>query len=242
MISLRYKIKLLFCDKSEKEFCTFVKTHLGFVPSRVRLYKKALTHKSVLGRCEGNAWGCNERLEFLGDSILDSIISEFLFTHYAREDEGFLTKMRSKIVNRKSLNEMALHLHLEKYIIANNLNLKNNNALGNAFEALIGAIYMDKGYNFTRNYVIDTILKKYINFSVLESTDSNFKSQLIEITQRSRRTVNFLTAENPEESISSKQFMSKVLIDDVELCKAYGYTKKEAEQNASEIALQIIEQ
>lgn len=240
MISLRYYIKLLFCDKSEKEFCIFVKTQLGFTPGRVAFYKKALTHKSALKK-EEDEWDSNERMEFLGDSILDSIISDFIFKHYPLKDEGFLTKMRSKIVNRKSLNELALHLSLDNYIKSNNLYLKNNNALGNAFEALIGAIFLDKGYSFTQQFVNDSILKKYVNFDTLENTDLNYKSQLIEVVQRNREKIVFTTVENENERNPKFHFKSSVLINDIVICEANGRTKKEAEQNASEIALTKLE-
>lgn len=241
MISLRYRIKLLFYNKVEKEFCVFAKTQLGIIPRNPNLYRKALTHKSALNNQNSAFVGCNERLEFLGDSLLDSIIAEFLFTHYNKKDEGFLTKMRSKIVNRKSLNQLALQLKLDRYLISNNLNLRNNNALGNAFEALIGAIYLDKGYNFTKKYVTENILEKYIDFNFLERVDTNFKSKLIEVVQRNRYQISFDTVEHVDYSNAQSQFLSTISINGNKLCDACGPTKKEAEQNASKKALQLLE-
>jgi len=232
-------IKLLFARRSEQEFYFFVKNQLGYKPRNSAIYKKALTHKSALVKDNCGNIICNERLEFLGDTILDSAISDYLFTLYRDKDEGYLTKMRAKIVNRKSLNEIALNLRLDKFLISNNLVVKNNNALGNAFEALIGAMYIDKGYRFTKRFIEDEILSKYVDFNFLERVETNYKSKLIEYSQKTKQCVTFETLES-EEKINNQRtlYISKVHIDEIPFCEGQGYTKKEAEQNASKQALQ----
>jgi len=201
-----------------------------------------LNRISALSKNDSGRLICNERLEFLGDTILDSIISNYIFALYPHENEGYLTKMRSKIVNRKSLNNIANSLRLGNYIISNNLVVQNNNALGNAFEALIGAIYLDKGFEFTRKYVEKNILKKYIDFKFLETVDTNFKSQLIEIIQRNRSAVSFNTNGEHVDQNGTTVFLSSVMINGVSLCDGEGYSKKEAEQNASKKALKHLEE
>jgi len=238
---LKSYIKLLFLGKPEKEFFYFVKNQLGFIPNNIIYYRKALTHKSVLLKLNDGKTLSNERLEFLGDSILDSIISEFLFTKYKDNDEGYLTQMRSKLVNRKSLNDIAVSLKLHKYIKTNNISIENNNVLGNAFEALIGAIYLDKGYSFTRSFIIDSVITKYYDFRFLETVDTNFKSRLLEYTQKTKKLVNFDTREELSNEKGKQIFISILTIDNKPICESLGNSKKEAEQNVSKIALKILE-
>jgi len=218
-----------------------VKNQLGFIPNSILYYQKALTHKSVSLKNKEGLVVSNERLEFLGDSILDSIISDYLFNQYKRKDEGFLTQMRSKLVNRKSLNEIAGSLKLHKYIKVNNISIENNNVLGNAFEALIGAIYLDKGYNFTRLFLINRVIIKYYDFNFLETVDTNFKSRLLEYTQKHKKAILFETREESSTERGKQMFIATVLIDSNTICEANGSSKKEAEQNAAKIALRKFE-
>lgn len=234
-------IKLFFCREADKELFYFINIHLGIKARSLTVYREALTHKSALSKDQAGGIICNERLEFLGDSILDSVISDYLFGLYPGEDEGYLTKMRSKIVNRKSLNEMAENLRLERFIISNNLAIKNNNALGNAFEALIGAIYLDKGYDFTKQFVLKKVITPFIDFSFLEKVDTNFKSQLIEMVQKTRSVISFSTCADQHDQQGAAMFTASVLIDGIPLCVGEGYSKKEAEQNASKLALKKLE-
>ena len=218
-----------------------MKNQLGFIPNSILYYQKALTHKSVSLKNKEGLVVSNERLEFLGDSILDSIISDYLFNQYKRKDEGFLTQMRSKLVNRKSLNEIAGSLKLHKYIKVNNISIENNNVLGNAFEALIGAIYLDKGYNFTRLFLINRVIIKYYDFNFLETVDTNFKSRLLEYTQKHKKAILFETREESSTERGKQMFIATVLIDSNTICEANGSSKKEAEQNAAKIALRKFE-
>ena len=224
-------------DSTEKEFFYFVKNQLGYIPNSILYYRKALTHKSVSFKDANGQIVSNERLEFLGDSILDSVISDYLFNQYKRKDEGFLTQMRSKLVNRKSLNEIAVSLKLHKYIKVNNITIENNNVLGNAFEALIGAIYLDKGYEFTRTFLIKQVIIKYYDFNFLETVDTNFKSRLLEYTQKHKKAILFETREEASTERGKQTFIATVSIDNNVICEANGSSKKEAEQNAAKLAL-----
>lgn len=233
LITTKY-IKLLFCDKTEKEF--FFKLHslLGFVPNKSYYFRKAFTHKSANCTEDNGKRFCNERLEFLGDTIIDSIIADYLFHLYPLETEGFLTKMKSRIVNRKSLNKIALDMHIENYLVCNIVDLTKNDALGNALEALIGAIYLDKGYSFTKKYMVKEILEKQLDFNFLETVDKNYKSQLLEITQKQKLSIEFDTNEaNQSENTHSQSFVTTILIDQKPIATGNGKTKKEAEQEAS---------
>lgn len=237
MTFLRHTIKLLFCPAADKEFYFFVKNQLGYIPRTITPYREALTHKSALVKNENGKVFCNERLEFLGDTILDSAISDYLFRNYTCENEGFLTQMRSKIVNRKSLNELALKIKLDKFLVSNNMPAQNNNALGNAFEALIGAMYLDRGYDFTKKFIQQNLLQKYFDFNYLERVDQNYKSRLIEIVQRNKLNVSFETLEAPNSSRQNPVFVSSVMLDERIIGEGKGRSKKEAEQNASKRAI-----
>lgn len=239
---IRPHIKLLFCPRAEKEFFLQLYYLLGFLPNNTFYYHKAFTHKSSNFIGDKKNKLTNERLEFLGDTIIDSIVADFLFTSYPHETEGFLTKMKSKIVNRKSLNHIAIQLKLQSYIQSNIPNIKENDALGNAFEALMGAIYLDKGYEFTKKYLVSQIIAKYFDLRYLEQNDSNYKSQLIELIQKKKSQIVFNTDIDSENSTESNlRFITVILIDDVEISKSEGANKKEAEQNASKLALEILE-
>lgn len=236
------KLKLFLCNPADKELFYFVNIHLGISSNNLDVYRESLLHKSALAKDSSGRLKSNERLEFLGDTILDSVISNYIYAKYPHENEGYLTKMRSKIVNRKSLNQLANDLRLGNYIISNNLSIQNNNALGNAFEALIGAIYLDKGYDFTRCFIEEKIIKKYIDFDFLERVDTNFKSKLIEIIQRNRADISFDTTGDQIDRNGTVVFMSNILVNGEALCEGEGYSKKEAEQNASKVALQKLEE
>ena len=228
-------------DKQEKEFFYFVKNQLGFIPNNTFYYRKALTHKSVILKQKDGQTLSNERLEFLGDSIFGSIITDYLFTRYNTKDEGYLTQMRSKLVNRKSLNEIAVSLKLHKYIKTNNIVIENNNVLGNAFEALIGAIYIDKGYEFTRTFLIKQVITKYYDFLFFETVDTNFKSRLLEYTQKVKKSVVFDTIEEVSTEKGKQLFISTITIDNAIICLASGLSKKEAEQNAAKKVLKQLD-
>ncbi len=236
---LKY-IRLLFCKPAEKEFFLQLCYLLGYIPGSLHYYRKAFTHKSAVNS-QTKFKQYNERLEFLGDSIIDTIIADYLFHKYPHEPEGFLTKMKSKIVNRKSLNQIAVHMHLDSYLQSSILNVKENDAIGNAFEALIGAMYLDKGYTFTKKYFITNVIEKFFDIAFLEANDTNYKSQLLEIVQKRKQTVVFNSEETElSETDNVMSFVATVAIDNVIVATAKANTKKEAEQRASKIAIESI--
>ena len=212
---------------------------LGFIPGNLRLYRMAFRHRSVAVEVKNGAKNSNERLEFLGDAILGSVIAEILFKMYPYKDEGFLTEMRSKIVSRANLNQLAKKLGLDEHIEYDNRIIDHNNKqgslLGDTFEAMIGAIYLDKGYNFTRNFLISRIIKPHIDIHTLELTETNFKSKLIEWCQRHGKDVSFEVIAN-DEGENSKLFTIQISVDGESCAIGRDYNKKNAEKLAAEKA------
>ncbi len=184
----------------------------------------------------------NERLEYLGDAVLDAIVADYLFERYPSQREGFLTKMRAKIVSRTSLNHLAVSMGLPSLVrISNGMSQSQKNIFGNALEALIGAIFLDKGYQFTSSAVITNILDRYINLSELEATETDYKSRLIEFAQKHKRSISFNTHEDTTEASTPPRFISTLILDGKPLSEGCGYSKKEAEQQASMLALDKID-
>jgi ribonuclease-3 len=212
---------------------------LGYVPGNVRLYRMAFRHRSAAVEVKNGAKNSNERLEFLGDAILGSVVAELLFKMYPYKDEGFLTEMRSKIVSRANLNQLAKRLGLDEHIEFDNKSLGHNNKqgslLGDTFEALIGAIYMDKDYNFTRNFLLSRIIKPHVDIHTLELTETNFKSKLIEWCQRQGKDITFEIIPN-EEGENAKLFTIQVNVDGENCALGRDYNKKNAEKLAAEKA------
>ncbi|MGX5688433.1 ribonuclease-3 [Arcticibacter tournemirensis] len=233
--------KLYFSPK--RKYINLLKNLLGFVPGNVTLYRMAFRHRSVAILLKNGTKNSNERLEFLGDAVLGSVIAEELFKLYPYKTEGFLTEMRSKIVSRANLNQLARKLGLGELIEYDNrivnFPTKQSSLLGDAFEALIGAIYLDKGYNFTRDFIINRIIKPHVDILMLEKTESNFKSKLIEWCQREGKDITFELIEN-EEGESSKLFTISVLIDGENKGVGRDYNKKNAEKLAAEKACEAL--
>lgn len=183
--------------------------------------------------------GNNERLEYLGDAILSTIVAEYLFKKYPNKNEGFLTKMRSKIVKRKTLNTIADRMGLDVILSEYSQGKLSSSMLGNALEALVGAIYMEFGYRKTRRYVIGNILRKYLDIHEMENLDDNYKSQLLEWCQKNNKTVEYKVIAKFKYD-KRDRFRVGVYVDGRELSIAEDFNKKSAEQSASEVALKII--
>lgn len=220
-----------------------LKNILGFVPINVKLYEMAFRHKSVATVVRDGVKNSNERLEFLGDAVLGSIVAELLFKMYPFKDEGFLTEMRSKIVSRAHLNQLSLKIGLYEFIQydARVITFPNrqNSLLGDAFEALIGAIYMERGYRFTKDFFLERIIKPHVDLHLLEQTETNFKSRLIEWCQHGGKDVQFMQVDNPDGE-SSKLFNIQVLVAG-EICGAgRDFNKKNAEKLAAEKACEFL--
>ena len=178
----------------------------------------------------------NERLEYLGDAILSTIVAEYLFKKYPGKDEGFLTKMRSKLVKRKTLNRLANDMGLDIILAAYSQGRMSKSMMGNAFEALIGAIYLERGFKGTKAYVINEVLLKHIDIHELESMDDNFKSQLLEWGQKNSVNVDYKLVSKYKQD-KRDRFKVAVMVDGDEVAKADDFNKKSAEQMASERAL-----
>jgi ribonuclease III len=220
-----------------KKFYLLLQNHLKINPGKIKLYEIAFLHRSASIIYSDGSLVNNERLEYLGDAVLDAVIADYLFKKFPRKKEGFLTQMRSKIVKRSNLDLIARNLGIDYFIVSNtNRNTHKKNIFGDAFEALVGAIYLDKGYDFTRKYIINHVLRNYINIEELLKKESDFKSRIIEWGQKNRV---FITIETTEEYTASEQsptFISHVKANEQEIGRGVGKSKKEAEQNAAEHA------
>lgn len=238
-ISNLYKLYL----SSDRDYIKALKNMLGFTPGNIRLYQLAFRHKSVAVPIKEGAKNSNERLEFLGDAVLGSVVAEILFKKYPYKDEGFLTEMRSKIVSRSHLNQLARKIGVNELIQYDSRMThypsKQSSLLGDAFEALVGAVYLDKGYAFTKNFLISRIIKPHVDINMLEETETNFKSRLIEWCQQAGKGISFVPVDNPEDA-KSKIFTVDAVVDG----KVYGtgrdYNKKSAEKIAAEKACEVL--
>ena len=183
----------------------------------------------------------NERLEFLGDSVIGTIIADYLFKRFPYKDEGFLTKMRSKMVSRQQHNQLAVKLGLNKFIEANNdrFGTKPSSINGDAYEALIGAIYLDKGYKFAQQFILTRIVNVFIDMEEVETKEVDFKSKLIEWAQKEKKEFRFETL-NDGAVNADKQFLLQLFIDNEVIGTAQHFSKKRAEQLAAEMACSVL--
>lgn len=219
----------------DKEVFSFVKKTFGFSPDKIDLYKTALRHRSAAKRSEQEDAESYERLEFLGDAVLDIVVAHLLYKEFPNRDEGFLTKMKSKIVGRANLNVLAVKLTIDKFVESNlGRSDASESVNGDAFEALIGAIYLDKGYTFCQK-IIHKIIEQNMDVYLLETKDTDYKSKLIEWGQKEKKKVYFKS-----EEVSNRHFEiyyeAKVFIDGEQNGAGEGGSKKKAEQAAAEEA------
>lgn len=203
------------------------------------MFKLAFSHKSGNNDREAYASQNNERLEYLGDAVLGTIVAEYLFRKYPMVDEGFLTKMRSKIVKRKSLNSIGSNMGLDTILQERNNTRIARSMLGNAVEALVGAIYIERGYKRTRRFVVRNMLRNYVDVEGLETFDDNYKSQLLEHCQKLGSQVNYKTLKRFKQD-KRDRFKVAVLIDGEKIAIGEDFNKKSAEQQASKRALRSL--
>lgn len=210
---------------------------LGFYPTNISLYKLAFRHSSAAQLIKKGVRDSNERLEFLGDSVIGSVVADYLFKKFPFKDEGFLTKMRSKMVSRQKHNQLAMKLGLNSFIEVNNdRHGKTPSSInGDAYEALIGAIYLDKGYNFAQRFILTRIVNVHIDMDEVETKEIDFKSKFIEWAQKEKKNFRFETISEGANS-DDKLFCIQLLIDKEPVGKAQHFSKKRAEQLVSEIA------
>ena len=228
------RVKLFSSDR--KEFYLFLKDLIGFYPQNLKLYDLAFMHKSASTVDSQGNFVNNERLEFLGDAVLGSIIADFLYNRFPQEDEGFLTKTRSKLVNRTFLTNLTFTMGLNVFIDAQTTSsTKKSHIFGDALEALIGAIYLDKDYQTAKFFVIKKILS-FVDLNEVEQSDSNYKSQLIEWSQKNKKEINFETKEESGDNSKQPTFTAVVKINNKQLGKGTGTSKKEAHQRAAKEA------
>jgi ribonuclease-3 len=220
-------------SKTDKALVAAIQNIAGFTPSNLEVYRLATVHSSIAKENGTGYKESNERLEYLGDAILGAAVADFLFKKFPFRSEGFLTEIRSRIVNREALNLLA-----RKIGVANIVQFDQKNAhlqqviLGNTLEAIVGAIYLDKGYIRTRKFVVDKLINPHYNVDDLVNSDSNFKSKIIEWAQREGKDVRFEIV-NVKKGRNHKEFTAQVLVDKEAMGTGYGNSKKKAEQDAA---------
>ena len=224
----------------EKKFLKQLKDILGFSPKDIKYYQLSLIHRSASGLFLPKNKLNNERLEFLGDAILDSIVAEHLYQQFPDQDEGFLTQLRSKIVNRDTLKRVAIKMGIANIVISRVSKEEHNSLYGDALEAFIGAIYLDRGYKKTRKFIVERIINYHLNLEKLCATEIDFKSRIIEWGQKNKKEINFTCQEQVNESDKTPVFVSHLLLHDEIMGMGLGKSKKEAEQNAAKQAIQLI--
>lgn len=231
------RIRLPF--RKDKELYLSLYPIIGFYPHDISHYKLALMHKSVMHRNKKGKPVNNERLEFLGDAILDAAVGDIVYHHFPGKREGFLTNTRSKLVQRDTLNKLAQELGLNQLILSSGRNSSHNSYMGgNAFEALIGAIYLDRGYDACMRFLKNRILAQMINIDKVAYKEVNFKSKLIEWSQKNRVKLEFRMLDQKSDKGGSPVFNFQVVLEGVEGCSSSGYSKKEAQQQACKLTLE----
>lgn len=230
------RIKLPF--RKDKELYIALYKILGFLPHDISYYKLALMHKSIAHRNAKGRPVNNERLEFLGDAVLDATVGHIVYDHFPGKREGFLTNTRSKLVQRETLGRLAQEMGITKLILSSGRGASHNSYMGgNAFEALVGALYLDHGYDACMTFMQKQILSKLVNIDKVAYKEVNFKSKLIEWTQKNRVKMEFRCVAEGKDEQGSPTFEYMCVLEGIEACSGKGFSKKEAQQHASEATL-----
>ena len=220
----------------DKTYYRIIDDLFGFIPHNIELYKLALIHKSASLVLDDGRQINNERLEYLGDAVIEAVTSDYLYIEFPDEQEGFMTQMRSKIVSRQSLNGIAERMGLSQHIISHsNGSFTQKHIYGDAFEAMMGAIYLDQGYEFVNRLLINHIYCHYLDLDDLSESETDFKSRLIEWCQKNHHTISFRTSQSHDPAVHGGRliFRSTVCIDGLETGHGSGESKKAAEQEAA---------
>lgn len=218
----------------KREFRSRLKKILGFKPGNLELYEIAFIHRSATFILSDGKKVNNERLEYLGDAVLDAILSDYLFEKFPEANEGFLTKIRSRIVNRDVLNQLALSMGFNKILVSRiNSTHLTKNLYGDAFEALIGSVFLDKGFKKTKNVFIKNVLNKYLDLDQIVKTDTDYKSLVFEWVQKNKSNLIFTYNEEYDFNLKKSVFSTILSIDKEEYGVGHGSSKKEAEQEAA---------
>jgi ribonuclease-3 len=228
-------LKKIFKKQSKPSFDKQLNNLLGIKPGNLSLYRTALSHRSVKEGPEEN----NERLEYLGDAVLSTIVADYLFKRYPYKGEGFLTEMRSKMVNRQQLNDIALKMGLKKLTMYNKFDssLKGSQIFGNTLEALVGAVYLDKGYKKTHRWVLQRIVLPHLFVDDLELIDINLKNKLIGWASKNGKSLEFETVEEKIEN-GRRVFTIAAVLDGEIMAQGKGFNKKDASQIAAQLAIE----
>ncbi|MEY3115259.1 MAG: hypothetical protein RL423_1506 [Bacteroidota bacterium] len=229
--------QLLFSFR-KSEFEKSVDMLIGYRSTKMVLFHTAFNHRSLKENPSEN----NERMEFLGDAIISSVVAEYLFKKYPYKGEGFLTEMRSKMVNRQQLNHIAIQMGLKKMTRFNKLDggLKSSQIFGNTLEALVGAIYLDKQYEFTKKWIIEKMIQPYLFMDELEQIDINIKNKIIGWALKQGKQIDFVLADETLEG-RRRLFTINIVIDGEVITSQKGFTKKDASQIAAQKAIEILQ-
>ena len=237
IINIIDRVKLPF--RKEKELYSSLFNIIGLYPHNISYYKLALMHKSVMHRNKKGKPVNNERLEFLGDAILDAAVGDIVYRHFPGKREGFLTNTRSKLVQRETLNKLAQEMGINKLILSSGHSASHNSYLGgNAFEALVGALYLDRGYDACMVFLKKRILSQMINIDQVAYKEVNFKSKLIEWSQKNKVKLEYKFISSGKDNGGSPTFCYQVVLEGIEGCKGDGFSKKESQQKASKDTLE----
>lgn len=229
----------LFFRKEKEPYFRFYKI-LGFYPHNIEIYKQALLHKSSSVKTQGRLVN-NERLEFLGDAILDAVVADIVYKKFEGKREGFLTNTRSKIVQRETLNNIAINIGLDKLIKYSSKQSSHNSYMsGNAFEALVGAIYLDRGYKACMKFMEKRIIGQYINLEKISRKEVNFKSKLIEWSQKNKFEIEFRLVGQTSDESQNPIFETQILVENISAGTGKGYSKKESQQEAAHATMTMI--
>ncbi len=231
-----FKLPRVLRPSSGKEngLVVSIKNIFGFTPGNVFLYELAFKHKSASTQVINGYKISNERLEYLGDAVLGAVVADYLFKRFPYKSEGFLTEMRSRLVSRQQLNKISQKLGLDRLVvIPGNGKAVFRSVNGDAFEALIGAIFLDKGFDFTRKIIVERIIELHIDMDALQNTEANFKSRLLEWGQKEKKNVDFLLSGETGEGYN-KQYIVQVRVEGAGMATGADYSIKGAEQLAAE--------
>lgn len=234
--------------KQDKRLIEAVKTIVGSYPLNLELYRLATKHISVAKKNIFGLRESNERLEYLGDAVLSTVVAEYLFKKYPYKEEGFLTDIRSRIVNRESLNSVAKKIGVSNIIVYDQSTvsvngkgkLSHKSIDGDTLEALVGAVYLDKGFSYCKNFILKRILLPHFDLDLIINTNPNYKSTIIEWAQKTNKEIRFEIVDTVGDT-QFKEFIAQIFIDGAPICTGSGYSKKKAEQSASQKALEILD-
>jgi ribonuclease-3 len=226
--------KLVFSsDKQEKDLIRSLRNLLGFYPNNISVYQLAFSHRSISRETDNGVPLSNERLEYLGDAVLGAVVADILFKKFPYRDEGFLTEMRSRIVSRENLKNLAVKFGVDELLQKEAAIGTYRSMYGDAFEALIGAIYLDKGYAKTQKFILERIIRIHVDLHEIEQTEKNFKSLILNWGQREKHSIVFETV---EEEQKDRLIKVRLLVDDKEVAVGVDFVKKKAEQIAAQAA------